>query len=158
MNIMIISILLSLSFILILLINNQKNKLIKHSFIFLSLIFLILILIYDNNYIYELLKSIITYIWYPNYLIFTTVILISIIIFIYNLLKNNKIIYKITSYILFGISFSCYMTFLGFSIDPLISSSLYSTKSLIIMRIETITFLIWIIVNCFFKIRGRYEK
>ena len=64
---MISSIILALAFFFILLYNNTlKNKIVNIMFLSLSLIYLILIIIFDNNYIYELLKALITYIWYPN--------------------------------------------------------------------------------------------
>ena len=70
---MISSIILALAFFFILLYNNTlKNKIVNIMFLSLSLIYLILIIIFDNNYIYELLKALITYIWYPNYLLFVT--------------------------------------------------------------------------------------
>ena len=56
------SIILSLTFLFLLIFNNTlKNKLLKVIFLILAFIFLILIFIFDNNYIYELLKNIITY-------------------------------------------------------------------------------------------------
>ena len=104
---MISSIILALAFFFILLYNNTlKNKIVNIMFLSLSLIYLILIIIFDNNYIYELLKALITYIWYPNYLLFVTTILFSIFIFIFTLLKKINLKQKILNYLLFCLNFS----------------------------------------------------
>jgi len=107
------SIIIAISFVFILIFNQKiKSKVIKFSFLTTCLIYLILILIFDNNFIYELLKSSITYIWYPNYLLLVLTILISILIFIYTILKENlSLKNKIINYILFSIMFSLYIIF-----------------------------------------------
>ena len=56
----IVSIILAISFFLILIYNTKlKNKFIKIVFMILAICFLISILVLDNAYVYELLKSII---------------------------------------------------------------------------------------------------
>lgn len=148
------SIILAISFVFILICNHKlKSKIIKVSFLFLSILFLILITIFDNNYIYELLKVVIIYLWYPNYLMFVTTIFISIIILIYSLVRK-KISFKrkILNYILFGISFASYITFLRLDIDTSLYTSLYSNSSLILLRIVTISSTIWIFITIIFKL------
>lgn len=156
------SIILAISFFVILIINNKlKSKTIKYLFLILSLIFLVLITIFDNNYVYLLLKNLITYIWYPNYLIFVTVILLSDIILIHTGFNNKlSIKRKILNYLIFSISFSCYIIFLRFNIDITSYSSLYQSNSLIILRIESISFIAWFILTIIFKVidRSSYEK
>ena len=154
------SIILSICFLVILLYNIKlKNKIINYLFLGLSLVNIILIMILDSNFIYEFLKAIITYIWYPNYLIFVIVNFINIIILMITLLnKKINIISKIINYILFSISFSCYLIFLRLDIDVTLYSSLYQTKSLILMRIVSISFLIGLLVKFIMKVRGKNEK
>jgi len=154
------SIILSICFLVILLYNIKlKNKIINYLFLSLSLVNIILIMILDSNFIYEFLKAIITYIWYPSYLIFVIVIFINIMILMITLLnKNINIINKIINYILFCISFSCYLIFLRLDIDNTLYSSLYQNNSLILMRIVSISFLIGLLIKFIMKVRGKYEK
>lgn len=153
------SIILSFSFILILIFNNKiKSKIIKYSFLILSIIFLILITFFDNKYIYDLLKLIITFIWYPNYLIFVLIIIISIINLIYTLIKKISLKRQIFNYLLFGICFSIYISYLRLDINTSLYSSIYSDNSLILLRIVSITFIIWIIITIIFKLIDRSNK
>ena len=156
------SLLLAISFFIILIINTKvKSKTIKYLFLILSLIFLVLITIFDNHYVYLLLKSLITYIWYPNYLIFVSSILISNIILIYTCLNNKlSIKRKIINYLIFSISYTSYIIFSRLNIDINSYSSLYQNNSLTILRIETISFLTWFILTIIFKLidRSSYEK
>ena len=158
---MISSIILALAFFFILLYNNTlKNKIVNIMFLSLSLIYLILIIIFDNNYIYELLKALITYIWYPNYLLFVTTILFSIFIFIFTLLKKINLKQKILNYLLFCLNFSYYIIFLRLNIDLKSYTSYYSSNSLLVLRISSITMIVWFILTFIFKIieRGKNEK
>ena len=159
---MISSIIIALSFSFILICNYKlKSRVIKISFLGLTFLFLILIMIFDNNYIYSLLKLVISYLWYPNYLMFTTTILFSVILLIYSLVKNKlSFKNKIINYLLFSISFSTYIIFNRLNIDTNIYSSLYSTNSLIVLRIVTISFAIWLVLTIIFKLLDRryYEK
>lgn len=156
------SIILAISFFVILIINTKiKSKTIKYSFLILSLIFLVLITIFDNNYVYLLLKNLITYIWYPNYLIFVSTIILSNIILIYTCLNNklsNK--RKILNFLIFSISFTSYIIFSRLNIDINSYSSLYQTNSLIVLRIESISFITWFILTIIFKVidRSFHEK
>lgn len=158
---MISSIILALAFFFILLYNNTlKNKIVNIMFLSLSLIYLILIIIFDNNYIYELLKALITYIWYPNYLLFVTTVLFSIFIFIFTLLKKINLKQKILNYSLFCLNFSYYIIFLRLNIDLKSYTSYYSSNSLLVLRISSITVIIWIILSLILHIieRGNNEK
>lgn len=158
---MISSIILALAFFFILLYNNTlKNKIVNIMFLSLSLIYLILIIIFDNNYIYELLKALITYIWYPNYLLFVTTVLFSIFIFIFTLLKKINLKQKILNYSLFCLNFSYYIIFLRLNIDLKSYTSYYSSNSLLVLRISSITVIIWIILSLILHIieRGKNEK
>ena len=158
---MISSIIFALAFFFILLYNNTlKNKIVNIMFLSLSLIYLILIIIFDNNYIYELLKALITYIWYPNYLLFVTTILFSIFIFIFTLLKKINLKQKILNYSLFCLNFSYYIIFLRLNIDLKSYTSFYSSNSLLVLRISSITMIVWFILTFIFKIieRGKNEK
>lgn len=156
----IISIILAICFFIILTFNNKiKNKIIKLLFLLFSLIYLIFIIILDNNFIYEFLKSIITYLWYPNYLIYVIVVLTSIIILFISFLKKEKNkIKNITSYLLFSICLASYLIFLNYDIDINSYSSLYQFKTLLLMRIVTISFMVWILINIFIRMRGKYER
>ncbi len=158
--VVIISIILSISFIIILLYNNRlKNKLLNIIFMLLAISFMISILVLDNSYVYDLLRSFITYFWYPNYLIFVTTILISVIIFLITLLKKKvKLKNKIKNYLLFAISFSVYIIYLRQEIDTTLYQALYSNNSLILMRIETITFTVWVLATIIFRILDRGKK
>ena len=152
------SIILACSFFFILLCNHVlKNKLIKLLFIILSSIYLVLIFVFDNQFVYQLFKTFITYFWYPNYLIFVTLIIISVIIFLVSLFKKKlSMVDKTLNDYLFCLNFSCYIIFLRLGIDTSLYSSLYSTESLTIMRIVTVTFTIWLIIKICLKyfIRG----
>ena len=154
------SIILAFSFIFILICNQKlKSKAIKLSFLVLAIIFLILLLVYDTSYVYELLKCFITYFWYPNYLLFVSTVLISIVILIYTILnKKLKIYEKIANYLLFCISFPCYITFQRLDIDPKIYSSLYEYPSIMITRIVTISFMVWLIITLIFKLVSRRSR
>ena len=156
----IISIILAMCFFIILTFNNKiKNKIIKLLFLLFSLIYLIFIIILDNNFIYEFLKSIITYLWYPNYLIYVIVVLTSIIILFISLLKKEKNkIKNITSYLLFSICLASYLIFLNYDIDINSYSSLYQFKTLLLMRIVTISFMVWMLIYVFIRMRGKYER
>ena len=154
------SIFISIAFFVILLFNiKMKSKIIKYSFLILTLVFLITIGVLDTNFVYNSLEAIITYLWYPNYLLFVLNILFSIIILLYTLLNDKMlIIKKIASYIFFCISFSCYITFLRLDIDPTLYSSLYKSSSLTVMRIVSVSAFLWLIINIVLKIRGKNEK
>ena len=156
----IISIIMSICLLTILMYNTKlQNNIIKYSFVFLGFMFSILIIVLDNKFIYQFLKAIITYLWYPNYLIFVIVILINIISLIFSFFNKKKnIINKIINYILFIISFACYIIFYNYDIDVNLASSLYQVKSLILMRIVTISSIIGIIVKLFIMMRGKNEK
>ncbi len=158
--VVIMSIILSISFLIILLYNDKlKNKLIKVVFMVLAITFMISILILDINYVYYLLRSLITYFWFPNYLIFVTTILISGVIFLTTLFKKKiKFKNKLKNYILFVISFAIYVIYLRQEIDITMFEALYSNISLILMRIETITFTIWLIITIIFRIGDKYAK
>ena len=153
------SIILAFTFIIILLLNIKlKSKVLKYSFLIYSLLFLFLIIIYDNNFIYEFLKNIITYIWYPNYLLFVITVICDIIVFIYTLFrKKMNVISKILNYINFSIAFICYTIFLKLNIDPSIYSDYYQNNVLIIVRITTIAFLVSLLINVIVKMRGKHE-
>ena len=154
------SIILAFSFLFILICNQKlKSKVIKLSFLVLAIIFLILLLVYDTSYVYELLKYFITYFWYPNYLLFVSTVLISIVILIYTILnKKLKIYERIANYLLFCISFPCYIAFQRLDIDPKIYSSLYEYPSIMITRIVTISFMVWLIVTLIFKLVNRRSR
>ncbi len=153
------SILITICFLVILILNlENKNKIINYSFMIISIVEIILIVFRDNSFIYEFLKAMITYIWYPNYLIFIIILLISIITFLITLIKERDKVNKILNYILFSICFSCYLIYLDLNIDVSLYSNLYSTKSLIILRIISITFIIWIIIKLILRIRGKKNE
>ena len=154
------NIIVSISFLILLIFNYTfENKIIKNIFVGYSVIFLILILFFDENYIYELFKFLVTYLWYPNYLLFVMTVVITLIILIYTLIKkylkkNNTII----NYILVTISFICYNMFNILNINSDINSELYSVIPLTIMRVTTISFAIWIIITVILKVWRKYEK
>ena len=156
----IIFILLLISFLVIFIMNNkQNNKIIKYMFLVYGIIYLLLIVLLDNNYIYEFLKALITFVWYPSYLLFVITIISSIILFIYSLLnKKINIISKYINYAFFLISFVCYNTFLSLDIDPSIYSELYTSKSLLLMRIGNILFIAVLLANIVLKVRGKYDN
>ncbi|MBQ8892351.1 MAG: hypothetical protein IJ068_05790 [Bacilli bacterium] len=156
----IIFIILLISFLVILIMNDKKNnKIIKYLFTGYGIIYFLLIILFDNNYIYEFLKAIITYIWYPTYLLFVVTIIISIILFIYSLLsKKINFLNKIANYVFFLIAFVCYNTFLSLKIDPSIYSELYTSNSLLLMRITTILCIATILFNIILRMRGKYDN
>ena len=135
------TIIISISFLIILLMNlNIKSKLIN-------------ILFLDYSFVLNFLTSLITYIYYPNYLCFVISILFSSFIFIYTLIKKNidkKI--KVLNYIFFLIQFSSYIIYQRLDIDLNTLSSIYSLKSLVMIRIVTISSLIFIILSLIFKV------
>ena len=153
------NIIISIVFLILLIFNYTfENKIIKTIFTIYSTIFLILILFFDNEFIYQFLKSIITYIWYPNYLIFVVTVIITLIIFIYTI--NKKYMKKsntIINYILAIITFICYNMFNTLGINTSLYSELYKTVPLTIMRVTTISFIIWLIVTFVLKIRRSHE-
>ena len=153
-------ILLFISFLVILLLNHKRDsKIIKYSFIVYGVIYFFLIILLDNSYIYEFLKAIITYVWYPTYLLFVITIIFSIILFIYSILsKKLNLLNKIINYVFFLCSFVCYNTFLSLKIDPLIYEELYSNNSLLLMRITNIFFITTIILNIIIRMRGKYDN
>ena len=143
------SIIMAFAFLLISIINFKvKSKFIDLSFLIFNTIYIILIIIFDNNFIYEFLKSMITYIWYPNYLLFIITILISIIIFSVAIINKKMLFFnKLISYVLFCILICCYLIFIRLDIDPNLYSSLYQTKSLVIMRIANISLISWLLIK-----------
>ena len=154
------SIIIGLSLLVILIINsNIRNNIIKVSFLLFSIIFSIIILVFDTSYILTLLNYLIKTIWYPDYLIFVSISLISIIVLIYTLL-NNKLFLKekITNYSLFSINYSIYMIFNASNIDVTSYTSLYSSKSLLLLRMATISFLVWLILTLIFKILTKLKR
>ena len=156
------SLILSITFFCILILNVfLKNKMLNLLFLILGFICFVLILVFDNPYIYELLKQLITYFWYPNYFIFVSIILISTLILIYTLLRKKMTrIKKILNYLMFCLSFALYIIFFRININPDSYTSLYSTTSLTVMRILTITFGVYILTILIIDIvrRGRNEK
>ena len=155
----IFSIVLSLVFLIILLVNNKlKNKIIKISFIVLSIIFITIIFLLDNNFIYDFLKAMITYIWYPTYLLFVLTVVFSSSILIYTLVKDQNKVVKIENYLFFTICFLCYNIFKILNIDTSLYSSLYQKNSLFLMRTANISLLVWLMINIILRIRGKNEK
>lgn len=161
------NIVLSIALIIILIVNNKlKNKTLKILFLLFSLIYLVLIILTDNNFVYDFLKAVISYIWYPSYLLFIITVIFSIVIFIISFLKRNNITFKGKSYILkkysnyclFIICFLCYNIFQTLEIDSSLYTSLYSGSGIILMRIVNISFILWLIFNIILKYRGRNEK
>lgn len=155
----IISIILAICFFVILTFNNkEKNKIIKIVSILFCLVLLTFIFLLDSNFIYEFLKAIITYLWYPNYLIYVIIILVSVVNLLISLLKKeqNKIKYIINNF-LFSICLGSYLIFLNFNIDITLYSSLYQPKVLLLMRIVTISFIIWGFINIYIRMRGKNE-
>ena len=139
-------IILALSLFIILLTNYKlKNKIITTLFFVYSLLFLILILFFDNNFVIVFLRNLITYIWYPNYLVFVVITIFTIINLIFN---------AIADYLLFIIAFTSYLIFQTLNIDITSVSNLYSNSSLILLRTTTISFVTWIIINIILKIVG----
>ena len=158
------SIILSIAYIVILIINIKlNNKKINNLFLVYSIVYLLLILLFDHNFIYQFFKELISYIWFPNYLSYVITNIIIIIIFIFTLIKKKKNNYnfkfnRIISYILFVISFVCYNIYQSLGIDSSIYSEYYSNNSMILVRITSISFIIWLICTIILKIRGKYEK
>ena len=154
------SILLAICFFILLLFNYKlKKKSINYLFLIFSLVYLIIIILLDDEFVYQFLRSVSTYIWYPNYLIFVIVILFSIIILMITILNNQKNrLLSIISYLLFSICLSCYIIFISLDIDPTLYSSIYQENSLILMRTVTISLLIWILIQIYVKVRGKNEK
>ena len=75
------SFIFAITFFLILLLNHTlKNRLLKLVLLLLGFTCFVLILVFDNPYIYQLLRFLIAYFWYPDYLTFVTVILLSVLI------------------------------------------------------------------------------
>ena len=92
---------------------------------------------------------------------FVTTIIFSIIILITSLLKKISFNNKIINYIFFCLNFICYISFIRLDIDVEIYSSYYDFNSLLILRISSISFIVWLIINIIFKFlnkRGKYEK
>ena len=154
------NIIVSIVFLILLIFNYTfENKIIKNIFLIYSCVYLILILFFDHNFIYEFFRAVITYLWYPNYLIFVMTTLITLGILIYTLVKKYmKKINTIINYILVIITFICYNMFNTLDIDPLIASELYDTIPLVIMRVASISFIVWLIVTIGLKMRRKYEK
>ena len=154
------SIILSASFFIALIFNYKlKNNIIKYSFLGYSFIFLLLVFLSDNNFIYQFLKQVITYVWYPSYLLFVITVIINILIFIFTLLlKKVNLVSRIINYFNFIISVPCYTIFLRLGYDPSIASEYYQNNVLSLVRIVTISFLISLICNIIIRIRGMYEK
>ena len=158
--VVIISIILAISFMIILLYNSKlNNKLIKIVFIVLTISFMISILILDSDYVYDLLRSLITYFWYPNYLIFVTIIILSVVILLITLFnKKMKLKYKLSNYFIFSLLFALYIIYQRQGIDTSLYNELYSNPSLVLLRIGTIAFLVWFILTLIFKIGDKHEK
>ncbi len=156
------SFIFAITFFLILLLNHTlKNRLLKLVLLLLGFTCFVLILVFDNPYIYQLLRFLIAYFWYPDYLTFVTVILLSVLIFIYTILREKKsLLKKILNYIMFSIAFCTYIIFQRIDINPESYTSLYSSDSLIVMRILTISFAVWILITIIINIikRGKDEK
>ena len=161
MNIAIIYLIITIIFSFILIFNEYKNiKAIKYSFLIYSIMFLLLIFIFDSNFIYIFFKSIISITVYPNYLTFIIIVLISIFVFILSLLQKNKSkIFKISSYILFSVSFLCYNMLNSLNIDFNLYQDYYEGLGVVIARVEVYTFIVWILINVIMLIikRGKNE-
>ena len=147
------NIIVSIAFLILLIFNYTfENKTIKNIFIIYAILFLILILFFDHDFIYQ-------YLWYPNYVIFVMTTIIALIILVYTLLKKYmKKVNTIINYFLVIITFICYNMFNTLDIDPLVTSELYQVTPLVIMRVATISFMVWVIVTLVLNIRRKYEK
>ena len=154
------SIILALCFFFVLVCNQRlKSKWIKIVFLILSICYLTLILVFDTNFVYDLLRSLITYVWYPNYLIFVTIIILSIIILLITLFnKKMKLKYRLSNYFIFSLLFALYIIYQRQGIDTSLYNELYSNTSLILLRIGTISFAVWFILTLLFKIGDKHEK
>ena len=155
------SIILSLTFLFLLIFNNfYKKKALKILFFSLSIIYLTVIFFFDYKFIYELLKVFITYIWYPNYLLFVLNVILSIIILIYTLFKEKNYLIKIINYCIFSLNTACYIIFQRLNINLDSYVSLYSDNSITILRISSFSIVIWLVLAIIFRLlkRGKNEK
>lgn len=162
MNVMIItSIIMAMAFWLILFINTKRqNKIVHVAFQIFIFLFLMLLIIFDNNYVLELLKSSITYFTYPSYLLYISTVIITNVIMLYTFVKRDlDIKNKILNYTLFVIIFIAYISFNSLGIDSSLYNSLYTSYSLIFLRLTTITFSLWFVITIGIKyIRILFKK
>lgn len=147
-------------FLIILIINTQKNNnLIKHLFVIFFLFSLIAILVYEESFVDQVLYYIIQYIYYPTYFSCILSLLIGVILFIYTLL-NNKLSYsyRIFNYGIFVSIFVSYIVFLIIGVDILDLKSLYTGGSLICLRLISRSLIIWLIFTLLIKYYNYFVK
>lgn len=146
-------IIIYLILITILIINlYKKNKYIKYSYLFFFLFTFTIIFCYDLTILDEILYHIIKYIYYPTYYSCVLTILFMIIMFIYTIINkklSNK--EKIINYVFGGLVVISYIIFLTLNIDILEYKLLYSSYSLLCLRLITRSFTIWLIIKGIIK-------
>lgn len=148
--------------VFILIINEEKkSKIIKYAFIFLFFLLSMSFLYFNQTIIDQVLRSVIEYIYFPNFVAYLITIFLTLCIFLYSVFNeqmHRKI--KIINYIFSGILIVSYIVFMMLNVDVSSYNALYDSTSLICLRCGTRIFLGWMVsililkyYKCFLKKR-----
>ena len=163
----------SILLFLILFLNIKQNrKIVKVSFLVLSILLFLLLIIFNKYYfinvVDEILKCIINFIYFPPIYVYLLMVLISFIIIIFTVFsKNISKSERIVNYAFFSLILLDFTLFLyNIRVDNIniySNVSIYSSDLLLsILQISNILFIIWLFIILMFKLykylKNKYDK
>ena len=149
----IISLIIYSILVLILVINEKKKSLIiKYSFIVLFFGLSMFFLHFNQTIINYLFKMIIEYIYFPDFTVYLISIFSTLCILIYSIFSEKMCkLNKVINYIFSALLIVSYIKFMTLNVDVSLYNELYSSSSLLWLRIGTRGFLLWIIIMLIIK-------
>lgn len=138
---------------LILIINlREKNNFIKNAFVILFSLLIITFLIYNQQIINAGISFFVRFVYFPTFDSYTLMMFLTLCILLYNILDekvDNK--FKVVNYVFSSLLIVCYVVFMTMKVDIFSYNSLYSSPSLVWLRISTRIFCIWLLILMLMK-------
>jgi hypothetical protein len=139
---------LYLIFIMVLVFNlHKKSKIIKAVFATLILVFVALLLQYNDSVLDSVLSLVVRYLYFPSFATFMVIIFGSLGILFYSIFNEKLTINtRIINFVFASWIVIVYLIFVLLRLDVTSYLSLYTGTSLICLRFVSRGFLLWIVV------------
>jgi len=141
----IISLIIYSILVLILIFNlKEKNNFIRNAFIILFSLVVITFLVYNQEIINEGLRFFVRFIYFPTFNSYLVMILLTVCGLLYSIFSeslSNK--FKVINYVFSSFLIVTYIIFMTLNVDVSLYNSLYSSSSLVWLRIGTRGFVLW---------------